>query len=104
MDTMPISLKYEDLYDPITRLKETFDVFRPNLWGQVRYENIRQDQIQNVNVFQYDPMTSRKVLMASANAPTLDEAKQKAAVLAIEVLAQRGFRRPIPEYYTHLEN
>lgn len=103
MDPLPISLKYEDLYDPITRLKETFDVFRSALWGQVRYENSRQDLIQYVTVFQFDPVSGRKTALASANAPLLDEAKQKAATLAIEILARRGYRRPVPEYYTSLE-
>jgi len=104
LDPMPISLKYEDLYDPITRLKETFDICRPALWGHVRYENSRQEQTQYVTVFQFDPITSRKRALASSEAPTLDEAKQKAAVLAIEILAKQGFRRPVPEYYTNLEN
>ena len=46
-DELPISLKYEDLYDPITRLKETFDFYRSNLpgrqcpllWGSMLFEN-----------------------------------------------------------------
>lgn len=104
MDRRPISLKYEDLYDPITRLKETFDIFRTSsLWGQVRYENTKSESMQYVTVFQYDPVSGRKVALGSASAPTLDEAKQKAAMIAIERLAAHGFRRPVPEYYTKLE-
>lgn len=104
MDRRPISLKYEDLYDPITRLKETFDSFRTSsLWGQVRYENTKSESMQYVTVFQYDPVSGRKVALGSATAPTLDEAKQKAAVIAMERLAAHGFRRPVPEYYTKLE-
>lgn len=105
MDRKHISLKYEDLYDPITRLKETFDIFRTSsLWGQVRYENIKQESMQYVTVFQYDPASGRKVALGYASAPTLDEAKQKAASIAIEKLASHGFRRPVPEYYTKLES
>lgn len=103
MDRHPISLQYEDLYDPITRLKETFDIFRSSsLWGQVRYDNIKDGPFQYVTVFQFDPMTGRKVALGHASAPTLDEAKQKAATVAIEKLASHGFRRPVPEYYTRL--
>lgn len=104
MDPIPISLKYEDLYDPITRLKETFDIFRsqPQMWGQVFYDNDRRDGIQYVTVYQSDRATGRRAILAHANAPTLDEAKQKAASTAIEVLAKRGFRRPIPDYYKTL--
>lgn len=103
MDRRHISLKYEDLYDPITRLKETFDIFRASsLWGQVRYENIKEESVQYVTVYQFDPLTGRKVALGYASAPTLDEAKQKAATIAIEKLAAHGFRRPVPEYYTKL--
>lgn len=103
MDPIHISLKYEDLYDPITRLKETFDIHRSVLWGQVSYENERRDGLQYVSLYQWDRPTGRRVLLASAHAPTLDEAKQKAASLAIDLLAKKGIRRPIPEYYTTLE-
>ena len=103
MDRKHISLKYEDLYDPITRLKETFDIFRTSLWGQVRYENVKQESTQYVTVFQFDPVSGRKVALGYASAPTLDEAKQLAATTAIEKLANRGFKRPIPEYYTTLQ-
>jgi len=105
MDRRQISLKYEDLYDPITRLKETFDIFRSSsLWGQVRYENIKEESTQYVTVYQFDPVSGRKVSLGYASAPTLDEAKQKAATVAIERLASHGFRRPVPEYYTRLES
>lgn len=105
MDRRPISLKYEDLYDPITRLKETFDIFRSsNLWGQVRYENNKEGSTQYVTVFQFDPASGRKVALGYASAPTLDEAKQLAATAAIERLAAQGFRRPVPEYYTRLSS
>lgn len=105
MDRRQISLRYEDLYDPITRLKETFDIFRSSsLWGQVRYENIKEESTQYVTVYQFDPVSGRKVALGYASAPTLDEAKQKAAVIAIEKLASYGFRRPVPEYYTRLES
>jgi hypothetical protein len=57
-----------------------------------------------VTVFQFDPVTRRKVALGHASAPSLDEAKQKAAVVAIERLASYGFRRPVPEYYTKLES
>lgn len=103
MDRKQISLKYEDLYDPITRLKETFDIFRStSLWGQVRYENIKDGPEQYVTVFQFDPVSGRKFALGHASAPTLDEAKQKAAIVAMEKLAAHGIRRPVPEYYTKL--
>lgn len=104
MDRKHISLKYEDLYDPITRLKETFDLYRASLWGQARYENIKDGHTQHVVVYQFDPLTRRKVEIGRASAPSLDEAKQNAAIVAIEKMASHGFRRPVPEYYTRLES
>jgi len=103
MDPIPISLKYEDLYDPITRLKETFDGFRTTLRGQVKYESTRDEHIQHVKVFQIDQATGWKRLLATSQAPTLDEAKQKAAADAIERLAREGYRRPVPDYYIALQ-
>lgn len=59
-DTIPISLKYEDLYDAKTRLKEIFDAFRKDIEidgkfykaiGQIKYENERIDRIQYVKVY-----------------------------------------------------
>ena len=41
-DTLHISLKYEDLYDAKTRLKEVFDFFKETI-GQIKYENERVD-------------------------------------------------------------
>jgi len=103
MDPVPISLKYEDLYDPITRLKETFDIYRTNLWGQVRYETHRQETGGHlVYVYQNDPPTGRRTLLSSAQANTLDEAKQQGAMNAIEMLAKKGYRRPVPEYYSQI--
>jgi len=102
MDPIPISLKYEDLYDPITRLKETFDIFRTQLWGQVRYEPFRTENVSSVNIFQFDPSTGRKTFLVTSSGATLDEAKQKAALLAIDLLSKRGFKRPVPEYYATL--
>lgn len=105
LDRKPISLKYEDLYDPITRLKETFDIFRTSaLWGQVRYENVKQESVQYVTVYQYDPLSHRKIALGYASAPTLDDAKQKAASIAIDFLATKGYKRPVPEYYLNLNS
>lgn len=104
MDRKHISLKYEDLYDPITRLKETFDIHRSLLWGQARYENIKDGHTQHVVVYQFDPFTRKKAEIGRGSAASLDEAKQAAAADAIEKMSAHGIRRPIPEYYTRLES
>jgi dsRNA-specific ribonuclease len=109
-DDLPISLKYEDLYDPITRLKETFDFYRSNnpgrqcplLWGSMLFENTKTERGQIVHLFQSDKATHRKKLLSVAEAPLLDDAKQLAASKALQMIEKEGFRRPIPEYYSLL--
>lgn len=109
-DGLPISLKYEDLYDPITRLKETFDFYRSNnpgrqcplLWGSMLFENTKTENGQIVHLFQSDKSTHRKKLLSVAEAPLLDDAKQQAASKALQMIEKEGFRRPIPEYYSLL--
>jgi dsRNA-specific ribonuclease len=109
-DELPISLKYEDLYDPITRLKETFDFYRSNLpgrqcpllWGSMLFENTKTEKGQMVQLFQSDKATHRKKLLSTAEAPLLDDAKQMAAIKALQNIEKEGFRRPIPEYYSLL--
>ena len=109
-DKLPISLKYEDLYDPITRLKETFDFYRSNIpgrqcpmvWGSMLFENTKTEKGQMVHLFQSDKMTRRKKLLSTAEAPLLDDAKQLAASKALAMIEKEGYRRPIPEYYSLL--
>ena len=109
-DDLPISLKYEDLYDPITRLKETLDFYRsnlpgrqcPKLWGSMLFENTKTEKGQMVHLYQWDKTTRRKVLLSVAEAPLLDDAKHLAASHALQMIEKEGFRRPIPEYYSLL--
>jgi dsRNA-specific ribonuclease len=109
-DDLPISLKYEDLYDPITRLKETLDFYRsnlpgrqcPKLWGSMLFENTKTEKGQMVHLYQWDKTTRRKMLLSMAEAPLLDDAKQLAATHALQMIEKEGYRRPIPEYYSLL--
>jgi len=107
LDEMDISLKYEHLYDSITRLKETFDYYRqqlpgrqcPLIWGNMVWENIKNDNGQLVHLYQYDKISNKKKLLTTAEAPLLDEAKQLAAEQYLTILNDNGFKRPIPDYY-----
>lgn len=112
LDTESISLRYEDLYDPITRLKETFDYYRPNIpgrscpyiWGNMKIENLKNDENQQVvRLLQVDPNrpTSRRVLI-TRTAPLLDEGKQAVCEEYLAFLEKNGYKRPIPDYYASL--
>ena len=104
MDTYPISLKYEDLYDNITRLKETFDVLKPHLWGQIKYENFREESgRQHVKIFQVCPQSHRKVLLYECYGVGLDETKQAGAQFVLQALKQQGLEKQVPPYYIQLQ-
>jgi dsRNA-specific ribonuclease len=107
-DEIPISLKYEDLYDPITRLKETFDFYRQQIpgrqcnliWGNMTWENIKTEKGQVVHLYQYDKTSNKKKLLTTSEAAILDDAKQMAAIQYLQFLSEKGIKRPIPEYYS----
>jgi dsRNA-specific ribonuclease len=102
---MHISLKYEDLYDPKTRLKEVFDFFKDTI-GQIKYENERIDRIQHVNVFRLftdERGKKQKILLGKGSAALKPDAVQKAASRALEKLNKDGiFIKEIPEIYKKL--
>ena len=109
---LPISLKYEDLFDAITRLKELFDYFSKPIIpiqeqiGKLIYENERiqydeQHKIQEVKIFRA-PIRGPRYLIGMARAPLLPDAKQKAAEIAITTLNRERFIKPIPEAYAKL--
>jgi len=97
LDRTEISLDYNDLYDAVTRLKETFDICKTRLPGTIRYENRREDHTQFVTVLHVGPNGTS--VLGRGQAHTLDEAKQIAAGKAILLLEKRGISKPIPPYY-----
>jgi dsRNA-specific ribonuclease len=95
---MDISLSYESLYDPITRLKEIFDYFK-NI-GTFSFESDRKEGLQHVSLFQN--LNKQKTLIGFGIASLLDDAKQKACLRGLQNLKSRGIEKPISEYYKSL--
>ena len=104
-DTLHISLKYVDLYDAKTRLKEVFDFFKETI-GQIKYENERVERIQFVKVFRlYTDSRGKKqkILLGEGSAALKPDAQQKAATRALEYLNREGrFIKEVPEIYKKL--
>ena len=104
-ENMQISLKYEDLYDPKTRLKEVFDFFKDKI-GQVKYENERVERIQYVKVYRLytdERGKKQKILLGQGSAALKPDAVQKAASRAIEYLNREGkFIKKVSEIYKKL--
>lgn len=95
-----ISLSYEDLYDPITRLKEIFDYFKDI--GTFYFKNEKKDGFQHVSLFQNH--NHQSILIGFGIASLLDDAKQKACYRGLQNLKSRGIVKPVSEYYKLLSS
>ena len=102
-DEIPISLKYEDLYDSKTRLKELFDFHKTKL-GKLKYTNIRDKESGYFTANTYMTCQSgESVLLGSGCATKLKDAEQKAAEQAIKKMKNKfGLTKEIPNEYTKL--
>lgn len=126
-DELDISIKFQDLYDAITRLKETFDKFKSiGTWYYIHTrepigtEGYTQSVTTvylippNANDKPYeirDPIT-RKIIekrprdgwevIGSGIASNQDDSSQKAAEQGIETLKRFGYYREPPEIYQRL--
>lgn len=126
-DELNISIKFQDLYDSITRLKETFDKFKSiGTWYYIHTrepigtEGFTQSITTvylippNVNDKPYEikDMNTHKVIekkprdgwevLGSGVASNQDESSQKAAEQGIETLKSYGYYREPPEIYQRL--
>lgn len=95
-DDIDISLKYEDLYDPITRLKEVFDYFKDAI-GTQKKEFIKEEKLTTFTIFRV--CNGRIQQIGQGAAARKPDAEQKAALQALDVLKSFGFVKPVPELY-----
>ena len=120
-DEIPMSLRFEDLYDAKTRLKELFDLYKSKL-GTWAFVNNRDDMLAISQVYMI-PTTSRnkqvikrKVggtdkdivveeapsdwqFMGEGKAAKKADAEQKAAEAGLKLLNENGWVKEIPEEY-----
>lgn len=98
-DEIDISLKYENLYDSKTRLKELFDFFGEKL-GTMKYVDTKnEEKITKSTVLQI--FGNKEIIMGEGYASLKADAQQKAANYALNYLKRRGFEKPIPEIYKY---
>ena len=106
MRSVPISLKFEDLYDSKTRLKELFDKFRSEI-GKLEYESIRIETddrpIFKTIVYRKPPESEERIDMGYGEHHILVEAEKIAAEQAITHLSKQGYSKEVPEFYRRLE-
>lgn len=100
-DNMNISLKYEDLYDSKTRLKELFDMFGDKL-GTLMYREEKEEVLNGLTtsrVYRQTP-NRHKVLIGEGQASRKADAQQAAASIALVNLEKQGFKKHAPRVYT----
>ena len=107
-DDIDISLKYEDLYDSKTRLKELFDAF-PAL-GTWTYVDTRDDLLATSSIYLVPPNAPKPpkmntkpqrgwTLLGSGTASKKADAQQKASEAGLKELNNRGYIKPVPDEY-----
>lgn len=104
-DEMPISLRYKDLIDAKTRIKELFDHFSE--LGVLDYEDVREDKIVTSKLVRVVNGTGRKrktggtrILLAVGTGNLQAQAQQSAAANALKVLEKNGYVKPgVEDYY-----
>ncbi len=110
-DEKPMSLKYDQLYDEKTRLKELFDVYKDRL-GSWTFMDTRDDILAVSTVYRIPPggTTSNKgitydkiprdwVKLGTGRAAKKADAQRKAADEGLKLLNQQGWVKEIPEEY-----
>lgn len=116
-DKKDISLKYNDLYDAKTRLKETFDAFKD--LGSWTFIDIRENVIVTSIVYQVPQNEEKKPLkkrigdeiknfprptwikLGTGTGSKKDEAQQNAAEIGLQTLNKDGWVKDIPEEYEY---
>lgn len=99
-DEMDISLKYEDLYDAKTRLKELFDTNAT--LGTLIYEELKSETFTVSTIFLKN--TEGKFKIGEGKASLKADAQQKAATNSLYLLAKKGISKPIPKIYQKFNN
>ena len=107
-ETINISLKYEDLYDAKTRLKELFDLYNKGgetSFGKLEYEENKDLESRLTTSYVYQKFSSTyRILLGQGVASLKADAQQRAASAGICSLNNKGYTKPVPYIYINLCN
>ena len=95
-----ISLKYEDLYDSKTRLKELFDFYGSDVLGTLKYESVKNIEEKITCSTITHEINGRRFYLGEGISSLKIDSEQKAATVAIENLRVKGFEKPVPAIYS----
>jgi dsRNA-specific ribonuclease len=106
-DGVNVSLKYKDLYDSKTRLKELFDLFGDQL-GKIKYSDCREydvagNQVTTSRVYRVVPH-QKPILMAVGISKLKADAQRAAAENAIDLLNSQNFIKHPPVEYQRFQS
>lgn len=115
-DKIHISLEYEDLYDPKTRIKELFDLYEDTI-GPLIYKESRdpvsgviESSLYRVENGQYETRANgtinkkrivggKHIHIGSGTAMIKSDAQQNGAANALRNLNKQGWYKPVPVIY-----
>jgi dsRNA-specific ribonuclease len=99
-DKIPISLKYEDLYDAKTRLKELFDFYGQNVLGTFSFNDIHnsEEKLFTSTVYQIRN-NGQKIKIGEGKSSLKIDSQINASSNALQFLSKLGYIKEIPELY-----
>jgi dsRNA-specific ribonuclease len=107
-DNIDVSLRYDDLYDHKTRLKELFDYYKEKVGG-LKYEEEKREKGDRFAISRvYRIINGRgpqriqggeKILIGTGQASLKADAEQLAAAEGLGTLNNQGYIKPIPSEY-----
>jgi dsRNA-specific ribonuclease len=97
-----ISLKYEDLFDSKTRLKETFDSKKDLLGKEPKYVSQNTEKNASGYGMVISHVYAKDELIGSGSGSLKSIAEQAAAEQALKNLKLKGIEKPIDPYYLSL--
>lgn len=118
-DKKDISLRYDDLYDAKTRLKELFDVYEsalgPLVYKEGKTETLTISSVYRVDGGKYEERANgtinkkriiggRYVLMGTGKAALKADSQQNAASIALRNLKQSGYVKLPPKIYRQFDS
>lgn len=98
-DNINISLRYEDLFDAKTRIKELFDHYGKDNIGVLKYEETKNMDTKLTTSMLYQEYNGKKTLLAEGIASLKADAQQKSAQIGLRKMKNSGFTKPVDEIY-----
>ena len=100
-DNIKISLKYEDLFDPKTRIKELFD-YNSDLGSlKYKYEKILLNEYIYFKSKIYIFKEGKEILISEGYANLKIDSEQNVANKALKILHKKGYKNKVPKFYDH---